>query len=445
MHFLRAVRSAAIPKRQLQARLSFRPLPSRAHSLAAHRHAIAPFSSQGHLQRKLEVEASNKGLAIRPPQAAEIKRQHLPYLWLRDNCRCTQCVNQDTMQRNFNTFEIPRDICAQSVESTSNAVSVTWSDGHQSSYDWQFLQFYLSSDHREDEVRQSLSLWGAEAADSPPTVSYAEVMADDQGVARLTSKIKSHGFVFVDGTPHDDPDATRQLLERIAFVRITHYGGFYDFIPDLALADTAYTNLALAAHTDTTYFTDPAGLQAFHLLSHHPAPGDDAKADAAGGKSLLVDGFHAARVLQAEDARAYEILSTVRLPWHASGNAGIAIAPDRQYPVLELSADTCELHRVRWNNDDRGVVPFGGGFTPDEWYDVARKWDAILRRKECECWIQLQPGKTLIFDNWRVLHGRSAFTGIRRICGAYINRDDFVSRWRNTNFPRSKILEAVIG
>lgn len=25
----------------------------------------------------------------------------------------------------------------------------------------------------------------------------------------------------------------------------------------------------------------------------------------------------------------------------------------------------------------------------------------------------------LVFDNWRVLHGRSAFTGVRRICGGY--------------------------
>lgn len=25
----------------------------------------------------------------------------------------------------------------------------------------------------------------------------------------------------------------------------------------------------------------------------------------------------------------------------------------------------------------------------------------------------------VVFDNWRVLHGRSAFEGLRRICGAY--------------------------
>lgn len=161
------------------------------------------------------------------------------------------------------------------------------------------------------------------------------------------------------------------------------------------MADTAYTNLALPAHTDTTYFTDPAGLQAFHLLSHTGPPEADSNSPASGGKSLLVDGFNAAQILLKEDPASYKILSSVRLPWHASGNEGITISPDKRYPVLELDEDSGALRRVRWNNDDRGVVPFGEAFTPEEWYEAARKWDGILRRKEVELWIQLTPGSVL--------------------------------------------------
>ncbi|KAK0635243.1 hypothetical protein B0T17DRAFT_35738 [Bombardia bombarda] len=255
---------------------------------------------------------------------------------------------------------------------------------------------------------------------------------NDNGVKEMLTKIRNWGYVFVDGTPYDDPEATKALLERIAFIRVTHYGGFYDFTPNLAMADTAYTNLALAAHTDTTYFSDPAGLQAFHLLSHQPAP--DANPDdavASGGKSLLVDGYRAAFVLKARNPKAFHILSTVGLQWQANGNEGISISPYKLFPVIELG-DNGELHRIRWNNDDRGAVPFGQAFSPTEWYEAAREWDKIIRSKEAERWVQLEPGKTLIFDNWRVLHGRSAFSGIRRICGGYINRDDYISRWKNT-------------
>lgn len=34
----------------------------------------------------------------------------------------------------------------------------------------------------------------------------------------------------------------------------------------------------------------------------------------------------------------------------------------------------------------------------------------------------------LAIDNHRVLHGRSAFTGKRRMCGAYIGMDEFRSK-----------------
>jgi len=166
------------------------------------------------------------------------------------------------------------------------------------------------------------------------------------------------------------------------------------------MADTAYTNLALAPHTDTTYFTDPAGLQAFHLLSHEaPPPGASEESTSGdgslGGQSLLVDGFLAAKLLKKQDPEAYDILSRVKLPWHASGNKGITLSPDKRYPVLELDSQTGKLHRIRWNNDDRGVVPFDDGIDPIQWYDAARKWDAILRRPDVQFWTQLRPGRTL--------------------------------------------------
>lgn len=162
----------------------------------------------------------------------------------------------------------------------------------------------------------------------------------------------------------------------------------------MAFGDTAYTNIALPAHTDTTYFTDPAGLQAFHMLSHEAPPGQSAQGE-LGGKSLLVDGFYAADILKEEDPRAFEILSKVAIPRHASGNAGITISPDKRYPVFEIDETTGKLARLRWNNDDRGVVPFTDDVSPTEWYAAARKWDSIIQRPEVEYWVQLQPGQVL--------------------------------------------------
>jgi len=272
-------------------------------------------------------------------------------------------------------------------------------------------------------------------------------MSDDRGVGKWTSKILEYGFCFVDGCPAS-PEKTEKLLERIAFIRITHYGGFYDFTADLTMKDTAYTTLALPAHTDTTYFTDPAGLQMFHLLSH---------TEGSGGASLLVDGFSCADQLRKMDPRAFEILCEVPIRWHASGNEGIIIMPAQKFPVFNLDpdaqyelGDTIEedfpLMQIRWNNDDRATMPLqpAHGIDYDEWFEAARLWNSIIKNAQNEYWEQLVPGRPLIFDNWRVMHGRSSFTGKRRICGGYVNRDDFVSRYWNTNFTREQILDSII-
>jgi alpha-ketoglutarate-dependent taurine dioxygenase len=42
----------------------------------------------------------------------------------------------------------------------------------------------------------------------------------------------------------------------------------------------------------------------------------------------------------------------------------------------------------------------------------------------------LEPGTVITFDNWRLLHARSALTGYRQLCGGYHNREDFESRLR---------------
>jgi trimethyllysine dioxygenase len=64
----------------------------------------------------------------------------------------------------------------------------------------------------------------------------------------------------------------------------------------------------------------------------------------------------------------------------------------------------------------------------ERFYEALRVWHRLVTDPQNEHWTRMQPGKALIVDNWRVLHGRSAFTGYRRLCGTYINRDDYQSR-----------------
>ncbi len=141
----------------------------------------------------------------------------------------------------------------------------------------------------------------------------------------------------------------------------TFSGAFYDFTADLSSKDTAYTSESLEPHTDNTYFTEPTGLQALHLLSH---------TEGSGGESSLVDGFGAAEKLFETDPDAYGTLSIARVHAHASGNEGISIQPSYGVPVLSHDPIRGYLTQVRWNNADRAGVETSMA-EMENWYDAA--------------------------------------------------------------------------
>lgn len=165
-----------------------------------------------------------------------------------------------------------------------------------------------------------------------------------------------------------------------------HIGGFWDFTADLTFKDTAYTNESLGVHTDNTYFTDPARLQLFHLLSH---------TEGTGGESLLVDGLAAARVLLKTHPNHYQTLTQVRHPWHASGNEDVCIQPSYMTPVFSVHPDKGKLYQIRWNNYDRAPKTDWTLDQQNKWYAAARAYDSILNERKRLIQTQLKPGTAL--------------------------------------------------
>ncbi|KAG8889332.1 hypothetical protein FRB99_003996, partial [Tulasnella sp. 403] len=151
-----------------------------------------------------------------------------------------------------------------SIEAKPEGLEITWpaTPPHVSTYPWSWLrQNSYDPPLEPDTPVTSLStsdppakiLWGARIQESPPTVGYDDVMQDDMALLKWLKRIDQFGFCFIEGVP-PTPEATEGLCRRIAFIRETQYGGFWDFTSDLKHGDTAYTNLALKAHTDGTYF-----------------------------------------------------------------------------------------------------------------------------------------------------------------------------------------------
>jgi trimethyllysine dioxygenase len=415
-------------------------------------------SSAAQTPKVLVNDMPNQELLIElsPGQAARY-----PSFWLRDHCLCSVCSHPDTHQRQHDTFTLDPAMKATSVSSTSSGLEITWSDpsNHTSLFPWPWLQrhtpFTTPTNNATTRHRQSRP-WTPFLPSSPlPKTSYDAITSTPTGLPALLTQLLTHGISFIPSTP-PSPAATESLLSFLGPIRNTHYDAFWDFTSIPQPIDTAYTNLSLPLHTDTTYFTDPAGLQLFHLLSHtpqdHPTnnPGD--YEPTLGGESTFADGFAAAAKLHSLNPTYYNILSTIPIVFAAEGSpagsfrnnlfsssGSTVFTHHSNTTTKDLRPDNLTL--IRFNNLDRSpLTTFPSHQAMLQWYSAAKLYSDILHSEEFLVTVPLRPGEPVVFDNWRVLHGRKAFEGRRRVCGGYVGVDD----WRG-KVVRFREVEGVGG
>jgi gamma-butyrobetaine dioxygenase len=183
-------------------------------------------------------------------------------------------------------------------------------------------------------------------------------------------------------------------------------------------SDLAYTSIPLDPHTDNPYRTPVPGIQLLHCLVNQTR----------GGLSTLVDGFAVAQALRASDPQAFAILSStpVRFRYVDLDTELTASAPP-----IEL--DVCGELRTIHFSPRLDYVPL---FPPERlnaYYRARRAFDQRLRAPDYEIRFLLGDGELVMFDNCRLLHGRTGFDpadGLRHLQGCYIDIDGPRSRYR---------------
>lgn len=354
-----------------------------------------------------EVEVSWQG---RP--AAD---RYSPF-WLRDHCHSRDSLHPDTLQRQVDTFAIPADIEPErvAVEEGGESLRIVWKhDGSTSMWPAAFLWNVAQNRRRSQPPRRSL--WNRETLGGKfPTMSHEEIMSGDGPLLRWLATVEEYGFALATGVPATI-EATRELATRIGYVRETIFGGMWDFTANLAFKDTAYTSAAIGPHTDGTYSFDSPGFQMFHCLQF----------DGTGGDSTLVDGFKVADDIRQTDPEAFEVLSSVKVPAQYLGD-GVHL--HAEHPIIGLDAHG-ELAQIAYNNYDRApfILPAA---RMNAFYRALKEFNRGINDPANEITMRLAPGSALLFDNWRLLHGRRAYRGYRRLCGAYLNKEDFESKLR---------------
>ena len=285
-----------------------------------------------------------------------------PWIWLRENAHDEATLHPVTLQRNIHTASIPRDIAAISVESAGENLAITWNDGDESTIPVAFLAEFRVPD--EPSVTVSLGiepiLWNAETIQQTPSTPYDDIMNTDEGMIDWLTKVLQYGFALAVGVPATT-EATKELLEKAAYIRQSIFGGFWSFEADMSKADTAYTNIELLSHTDSTYCND-APVQLLHCIYFEGEGGSRPSWTASALRLSWGGGSPALR--DSVDSQGSRPVHRRRRP------------PDGRSPGVPHD-DKGNLVQVSFNNADR--APFL--LPPDDmvaFYDALREFEQLV-------------------------------------------------------------------
>lgn len=350
-------------------------------------------------------------------------------IWLRHQCECEVCGTSMNAVRGLRLNELPDDIAIVRFVFDTDRITLIWSgDGHQSKYQGRWLREHCYSESERRKRKRKPILWDACIGQGPPVFDFNEAESDIAVRLELLETVCDYGFCKVKGIPGTLAESNR-LIDLIGTRRQTHFGN-YPLSNKTSVNNVGDIRQALLPHCDETYRTSTIGITLFQVL----------RPSSQGGHSTLTDGFEAVRRLKAQFPGHYDLLTRIPVlgqrydPDHAEGEL------PRWYqcrlPMIQLDCEN-EVSGIRIN--ERQMAPPDLPFDEIEpCYRAIRCFLKIVYDQELLVTFALKKGEGLIFNNQRVLHGRSTFKDEQPGRLVMTNSVDLEEFYSNLRVLRSK-------
>jgi gamma-butyrobetaine dioxygenase len=336
-------------------------------------------------------------------------------LWLRERCTDAGSIDLKTRQRLQDPSDFDPQLRLLAVSQPAAGIfRVRFSDGHEASFEAAAILAEAALAPASHDC-PAPRLWDGTLA-GLPRVRWCAEPADAQLESWLESFLEL-GFVILEGVPAE-PGRVLKVGAQFGFVRETNFGALFNVRSTPEATDLAYTSIALDPHTDNPYRTPAPGIQLLHCLVN----------ETSGGLSTLVDGFAVAQALRASQPEAFGVLAStpVRFRYTDADTELTASAP----PIaLDVTGEIAAIHF----SPRLDFVPLFAPQRLEAYYRARRLFDARLRAPDFEIRFLLGAGDLVMFDNTRLLHGRTGFDpaqGLRHLQGCYIDLDGPRSLYR---------------
>ncbi|KAJ5117991.1 hypothetical protein N7448_004364 [Penicillium atrosanguineum] len=360
----------------------------------------------------------------------------LPYYYLRDLCKCPQCVDPHSKQRSFRTHDIHPTIHPRRVKWDGNQLEIQWNKDilgygpeHTSRWPYHYLRNPINNTHDTTHPHTRPFRWNAATMEKyQHWISFDDYMHSETKFTFAMQNLARLGLVFVKDIP-----SSREMVEKVATrmgpLRNSFYGSTWDVRTVPQAKNVAYTNQHLGFHMDLLYMNEPPGYQLLHCLEN----------SCEGGESLFADTFNIADRMKRTRPTDYWELTRRHVGYEYVHEDSIY---HNTWPVFELDPQSKELRNVNYSPPFQSAIPTWKGETGkqtrmnyDKFWKAMYHFTKDMESKDSVFQLKLNPGECVIFANRRVVHARNKFNttnGSRWLAGAYVDQDAVLSRFAVT-------------
>ncbi|MDE2306437.1 MAG: TauD/TfdA family dioxygenase [Gammaproteobacteria bacterium] len=332
-------------------------------------------------------------------------------LWLRDNR--PEDRDPHSGQRLIDVADLPAEPTIRGARLHAGRLQVDWEgDEAGARFEVAWLRAHGPAAPPEPELLRSAWLEGArrEARRDFAWLEFGALEARGEARAHWLHRLLVEGIAFLGEVPTTE-EGILKAMRAVGRVAVTNYGEVFDVRSVPQPENLAYSDLGLGLHTDNPYREPVPGFQALHALVTSPD----------GGESLFADGFALAEHLREVAPAQFDCLTRTAVPFRYR-SADAELYAER--PLIQLSC-TGTIAAVHYNNRSIAPLPLPAG-AAERFYAAYRAFAALLREPRFQLRCRLRDGELVVFDNQRILHGRTAFSSARHprhLRGCYLTRD----------------------
>ena len=336
-----------------------------------------------------------------------IKSEIHPF-WLRERVDGEEFLDKKTQQRLFDPTSLNSEIKINKASINNNFLEINFNDGVNSKLDIKKLTLEFSN---KDILLKTIKKikWDS-TLKNIKNFEYKENFSESREMYDLLISFYEYGFVIIKNVPTDNNFIVK-FANSIGSVRRTNFGEYFNVKSKIDPNDLAYTSMQLSPHTDNPYRNPVPCIQLLHCIIN----------EVSGGFSTIVDGFTVCEDLKKNHPDYFKVLNEIKVKFKFIDKD---VVLEDWSELIKLNDDGT-FKQVRFS-PRLDFVPILNKDQLDLYYKARKKLSEMYNSKKYRIEFKLEPKDLIMMDNYRLLHGRTAYEineGNRFLQGCYIDYD----------------------